>query len=55
MLIVLSLLVCIIGLLIYALTKDNSKVLEIGRIMFFCGLLVFLFSVGPDIIKLFNR
>lgn len=40
-----SLLVALIGLLMYALVKDNGKVLEIGRIMFFCGLLAFLLRV----------
>lgn len=33
----LSLLVCIVGLLIYALA-EKAKVVEIGRIMFFWGL-----------------
>lgn len=44
MIILLSLLVALIGLLMYALSA-NAKLVEIGRIMFFCGLLVFLFTV----------
>lgn len=41
MLIALSLLVALIGVLMYALAA-NPKLVEIGRIAFFCGLLVFL-------------
>lgn len=41
MIIYLPLLVAIIGLLMYALAKDG-KVVEIGRIMFWVGLLAFL-------------
>lgn len=44
MVILLSLLVCIFGLLVYALST-NPKVAEIGRISYFAGLLVFLFQV----------
>jgi Na+/phosphate symporter len=47
MVIYLSLLVCVIGLLMYALSA-NPKLVRIGEIMFFAGLLAFLFvSVGP--------
>ena len=41
MVIYVSLLVAVIGLLIYALTT-NAKLIEIGRLMFFAGLLAFL-------------
>lgn len=41
MAILLSVLVLIIGLLMYLLAA-NPKVQEVGRIMFFAGLLVFL-------------
>jgi hypothetical protein len=34
-------LVCLVGLLMYALSV-NSKLIEIGRIMFFAGLLALL-------------
>lgn len=49
--VLLPLLVSIIGLLIYALAKDG-KVTEIGRIMFFAGLLAFLLQAGPRILAL---
>lgn len=45
MTIVFSLLVSIIGLLMYALST-NGKVVEIGRIMFWTGLLAFLLGGG---------
>jgi Na+/phosphate symporter len=48
MVIVLPLLIAIIGLLMYALSA-NSKLVEIGRIMFFAGLLAFLLGAGPVI------
>lgn len=41
MIIYLSLLVAVVGLLMYALSA-NPKLSEAGRIMFFCGLLAFL-------------
>lgn len=41
MVILLSLLVCVIGLLVYALSA-NAKVAELGRIGFAFGLLAFL-------------
>lgn len=41
MLIYLSLLVALVGVLMYALAA-NPKLVEIGRIAFFCGLLAFL-------------
>jgi Na+/phosphate symporter len=46
MVILLPLLVCIIGLLMYALSA-NPKLVEIGRIMFFAGLLATLLGAGP--------
>lgn len=45
MTIVITLLVALIGLLLYGFSA-NVKVQEIGRIMFFCGLLVFLLVSG---------
>jgi hypothetical protein len=45
MIIVFTLLVAIIGLLMYALAA-NGKVQEIGRIMFWTGLLAFLLGGG---------
>lgn len=37
--------VCVVGLLMHVLAS-NPKVAELGRIMFFCGLLVALFATG---------
>ena len=45
MIVYLSLLVSLIGLLMYALCT-NPKLAEIGRLMFACGLLAFLFTGG---------
>lgn len=47
MVIYFSLLVSIIGLLMYALAS-NPKLVEVGRIMFWTGLLAFLLTgLGP--------
>jgi TM2 domain-containing membrane protein YozV len=43
MIVFLPLLVALIGALTYALS-NNGKVAEIGRILFWTGMLVFLFS-----------
>lgn len=48
MVIFLSLLVCVIGLLVYALST-NAKVGEIGRIAFAVGLLAFLLQTDKFI------
>ena len=45
MIVYLSVLVAIAGLLVYAFSA-NAKVAEIGRLMFACGLLAFLFTGG---------
>ncbi len=45
MIIYLPLLVALVGLLMYILAKE-AKVVEIGRIMFWTGLLAFLMSGG---------
>jgi Na+/phosphate symporter len=49
MLIYLSLLVAIVGVLMYALCV-NPKLAEIGRLSFFAGLFVFLFQVVPHMV-----
>ena len=47
MLIYLSLVICVISLLMYALAS-NPKLVEVGRMMFWVGLLAFLLTgVGP--------
>jgi Na+/phosphate symporter len=50
----LPLLVCLVGLLIYALSK-NGDVKEIGRIMFAFGLLVVLLGSGSEMVRLFGK
>jgi hypothetical protein len=40
-----TVLVALVGVLIYALAT-NGKIVEIGRIMFWTGLLAFLLAVG---------
>lgn len=47
----LSLLVCVVGLLIYALTTNNAKIAEVGRLMFFGGLLAFLMTSAQHIVS----
>lgn len=44
MLIALSLLVCIIGLLVYVLSA-NPKIMQLGLVAYGCGLLAFLICV----------
>lgn len=46
MFIMLSLVVCIVGLLMYAMAKTNEQVRTVGYAMFCCGLLAFLLT-GP--------
>ncbi len=49
MLIYLSLLVALVGVMMYALAV-NPKLVEIGRIMFFSGLLAFLITSLPHVV-----
>lgn len=51
MIIYLSLLVCIIGALTYALAA-NGKLVELGRLAFACGLLAFLLRVSDEAVKI---
>jgi hypothetical protein len=53
MLILLALLVCVIGLLMYALSA-NPKLVTIGLHMFWVGLLAFLLE-DAQVINLFHR
>ncbi len=50
MIIYLSLLVAIVGVLMYALSA-NPKLAEIGRISFAMGLLAFLLQAVPHMVK----
>lgn len=45
------LLVSLIGAALYVLAS-NAKVVEIGRLMFACGLLVALFGVAAHVVRL---
>lgn len=51
MIIYLPLLCALVGLLMYVLAKD-SKVVEIGRILFWTGTLAFLLSGVPAILSI---
>ena len=51
MIIYLSLLIAIVGLLMYALAT-NPKLQEIGRISYFAGLLAFLIRLTPEALKI---
>jgi len=53
MIVFVSLLVALIGVLMYALAV-NPKLQEIGRIAFAFGLLAFLLRLGPDVVSLFG-
>ena len=53
MVIFVSLLVAIIGVLMYALAV-NPKLQEIGRIAFAMGLLAFLLRLGPEVVSIFR-
>jgi hypothetical protein len=50
----LSLIVALIGVLMYALCA-NPKLAEIGRIMFWDGLLAFLLVGGQQVVSLMHR
>jgi hypothetical protein len=54
MIVLIPLLVALIGLLMYALAS-NPKLVRIGEIMFFAGLFVFLFQLGPQWTTLFGE
>jgi Na+/phosphate symporter len=54
MIVVLSLLVCLVGLIIY-LVADKPKPADIGRGMFFIGLFVFLWNNSGPILAIVKR
>jgi len=54
MIILITLLVALIGLLMYTYSA-NPKLQEVGRILFFNGTLVTLLEVGPATVSLFHR
>ena len=51
LIILLPLLVCLVGLVVYALAS-NPKAAELGRLMFFAGLLFTLAAVGGPMVRL---
>ncbi len=51
MIIYLSLLVAVIGLVMYFICA-NAKAVEVGRIMFFSGLLAFLLRASDALLKI---
>jgi Na+/phosphate symporter len=53
MIILLPLLVALGGLLLYGFGKD--KLVEVGRLMFFAGLLVTLFEVAPHVVNFLGK
>lgn len=53
MVILVPFLVCLVGLIVYALA-GNSKVAELGRLAFGVGLLVTLLDIGGAAVRLFN-
>lgn len=46
-----SVLVALVGAIVYFVSA-NAKAAELARIAFFCGLLVFLFSIAGQSIKI---
>jgi len=54
MIIYLSLLVCIGGALVYALSK-NPEVKEMGRLAYGCGLLAFLLSDAAAVLSVIRH
>ncbi len=50
----LPLLVCVIGVLVYALSA-NPKLQEMGRLAYFAGLWVFLIQVGSHMVSLLGK
>ncbi len=52
----LSLIVCLVGLVIYIFSRpEQSRFTETGRILFWVGLLVFLLKDAPQVVNLFYR
>lgn len=54
MIVYVSLLVALIGVLMYILSA-NPKINELGRIAFACGLLAFLLQLSPTTIGLLGK
>jgi len=50
----LSLIVALVGLFLYLITI-NPKLMEVGRIAFFCGLFAFLLQLAPRVVGVLGR
>ena len=48
----LPLLVCVLGLVVYMAASTNAKLAECGRLMFACGLLVTLLRFAGHVLRL---
>ncbi len=48
---VFPIIILIVGVLLYFISA-NGKVQEVGRIMFFCGLLVLCFVLSKEVVRL---
>ena len=48
-----SVLVCLLGLLVFVLSKTNADVKRLGEHMFWCGLLTTLMSAATHAVRLF--
>jgi len=54
MIAIIPLLACIVGLLVYMRTPDTKgRVVEIGRALFWCGVLVTLLVLASHTVKVF--
>jgi len=49
-----SLIVLVLGGIAYVAVKNNAELKEIGRLMFFAGLLAFLLQVGGHVLTPFR-
>lgn len=54
MIVFLSLLIALVGLLMYIMS-GNPKIQELGRIMFAAGMFAFLFVGGEQVVTLLGR
>jgi hypothetical protein len=54
MTILLPLLVCLIGMVVYALS-NNAKVCALALYAYACGLLAFLLLAGPQVLGLLHK
>lgn len=55
MVIAVTLLVAVGGLVLFALAKNNPDLKEVGRLLFFAGVLTFLLNFGAASVSLFRR